>query len=186
MNCEIKKNNYIIRLAEEKDTKEINAYLNKHKKNNCINVTNRAFVNALITPIDYSDLMVRNNLYSFSEEFILVENEEEIEAVISVKVSNNMSRVFVLNLLLCESLDINKLREAVKFLLIELPKRSIISPTKIRTFIGKDNVLAQYWIDIFNQLGFKYETTRNSELESGQSVISLEIDTILDEELTVC
>lgn len=185
MSVEKKVAKYKIRLAVEKDTQRITEYINKYKENNCMKITKRSFVSALVAQDDYSEISLRYNLYNFLEEFILIENDEKIEGLISIKVSQNLSKAFNLNFILFDNLNIDTLNETLNYILINLPNKSIVVPTKIRTFIESDNTLSQYWIDIFNEIGFRYEVTRDYELKNEKSVISLKVDTVLNEELIV-
>lgn len=185
MNIKEKSANYTIRLAEEKDTERIIKYINKHKKDHCMKITKQSFVSPLLNLADYNELSIRYNLYNFLEEFILIEDNDKLEGIISIKVSTNLSRAFNLNFILFHNLNINTLKETLDYILMTLPNRSIIVPTKIRTIIESDNMLTQYWIDIFNEIGFRYKATKKYELQNDKSVISLEIAIVLNEELIV-
>lgn len=176
---------YNLRLATETDTHKIAEYINEYKKNYPNKTTNKSFISALTNLDDYSELNIRYGLYNFSEEFILVESNQKIEGLVSINVPQNLSKVFNLKLILFNNLNINLLKEIINYSLTSLPELSIVAATKIRITVESDTELTQYWIDIFNKLGFTYETTRKYELKSAKSVITLTINTTLSKELIV-
>lgn len=176
-----KQTKFAIRLAEEKDTKNILEFINKYKeKDNVIKESKNIFMNISLPNGYYEDLSLRYNLYNFAEEFILAESNDEIKMLISFGLPTNLSKAFSLNLILYPEENIDLLKEMITFACEILPKVSLICPNKIRASIQEDIDSYGNWLDILKNIGFSYEISRKHEFNVDKSVVSLTLDIILE------
>lgn len=173
---------YKIRLAEENDTRKISEFIEKYKVMDKSDVEKTLFVNDKVRLNDYSKLVVRFYLYNFKEEFIIVENNNEIESLVSIGLPKDKSRAFTLNLMLLKDECIDLIKEIFDFAIFELNEKSIIKPTKIRTFLSLNNKCSDFWINRLKSVGFKYEALRECESKDKRLLISLALSTIIQEE----
>lgn len=181
MNNDKKQNNFIVRLAEEKDTKKIIEFIDRYReKGNVIKESKNVFRNITLPDNYYKDLIIRHNLYNFTEEFILAENNDEIKMLISFGVPTNLSRVFSLNLILYPVENINLLKDMITFACERLPKVSLICPSKIRASIEADINSYVEWVETLKNIGFSYEISKKHEFYVDKSIVSLTLDIILE------
>ena len=179
MNSDYKLNEYSLRLAEEKDTRSIIDFINNKRKNSKLNLEKNLFINVMLNNYNYSSENIRYSLYNFTEEFILIEKYGIINGVIAIDIPQNLSKAATMNLIILDDFIIHKFKEIFKFTLCELDKKSIRDLTKIRVFIEENLEYSEYWIKLYEDLGFVHEVTRAFEIEHRGPIKSMSIDTDL-------
>lgn len=177
------KKEYTIRLANENDTRKISKLLEKYKNIDDISKSKENFfMDAKVNLNVYSKLSIRYYLYNFEQEFIIVEKGDEIWGLVVVALPVDKTKVFNLNVMILNDDAISLVKEIFRFAVSELNKKSVIKPTKIRTFISIDNTLSDFWINKLKNVGFVYEALRECETEDDKVLVSMVLDTIVQEE----
>lgn len=167
---------YCIKLMEEADTKKVIRFINKNLNDKHeFEMSKRIFLSDQILNQEcYNDINVRSSLYNFYEEYIALEKEGEIIALMSLDINrNNLSKVLNLNLVICEETEVSRLHDMVAFATEILPEYSIIEPTKIRTYIRENSLLTEYWKKNLKEAGFSHEVTRENEVDNGVSLTTM-------------
>ncbi|MGG7178447.1 hypothetical protein ACQPU1_12670 [Clostridium paraputrificum] len=167
---------YSVKLIQEQDTKKvirfISSYMNKKNK---LEMSKKVFLSDQILNQEcYNDINIRSGIYNYYEEYIVLEKEKEIIALIGLDINkNNLSKVLNLNLLICEENEIELLQDMFSFAIEILPEYSIIEPTKIRTYIRDNRMFSDYWTNILLKAGFIHEVTRKDEVGNGMSLTTM-------------
>ncbi len=170
---------YRVRLMEECDTKRIIKFINKNMNDKHeLEMSKRIFLSDQILNHEcYNDINIRSSLYNFCEEYIALEKQGEIIALITLDINqNNLSKVLNLNLVICEENEINRLDKIFNFATEILPEYSIIEPTKIRAYIRENGMFTDYWKNNLKEAGFSHEVTRENEVDTGVALTTMIIN----------
>jgi len=167
---------YSIKLIEEADTKRLIKFMNKYMNSKHeFEMSKRIFLSDQILNQEcYNDINIRSSIYNFYEEYIVMEKEGKIAALIALDINrNNLSKVLNLNLIICEEGEMSRLRDMFIFATEILPEYSIVEPTKIRTYIRENGIFTEYWKNKLMEAGFSHEVTRENEVGNGVALTTM-------------
>lgn len=166
---------YKIRLAEEKDFKKIVYFFKdcNFKNNAKESELSAYFMNPLLNEKYYfSELLLRNNLYNYREESILLEEDNELKGILNLHIPQ-ISKLMVANVsLFVLPNDENIIVDIFNFAVKELPLKAVIEPTKIRIQI-LDNISNKNDIlKLLIQAGFIKEMKLRNELGFDKNILT--------------
>lgn len=165
-----------IRLAEEKDFKAIIDFL---KENNPVKgYTANAnlklvYINPLLSQKSYfKELVIRNNLYNYKEEFVLYEEDKNIRGIVAFNVPQlGKQRTLPISCFIIPD-DEDLISDIFEFAVRELSVNAIIEPTKIRILIVDSIKEREKLVDILENCKFQYELTLKNELGIEKNALS--------------
>lgn len=172
------KDSYIIRFAEEKDTKKIYDFIDLKIKENRID-----FISPKTSIDYYNESLIRSNLYSFMEDFIVLENNNEIKSMISFGLPNTLSKYVNLNLVILE--DKKYLSELIEFAKNNLHKMSVVEPVNINILLSIKEDNHNVWKKHFEEVGFKVVDRSPYEIGVEGEVASLQQKILVEKELAI-
>lgn len=122
------------------------------------------YLNPILLPNqEYKDVVIRQKLFSFSEELFLLREKDELSGLVTIGVpiiQKGKSKAGVINLIIIKKEDII-FKSLIKYALMIFPIFSIVEPTKINFLSEKEDE------DIISHLkenGFVSEETRKNEI----------------------
>ena len=155
--------NQMIRLAEEKDIRLVVAYIHKQKDEQ------DQFIDPIACDEEHFHVSnIRSNLYQCSEEFLLLEDQDGVQAMILFGINaNSNSRVAQVHAVLMNQPDVALLKLMFDSACHLLPVFSIVEPTKLRVQFEKkkNDEAADWWQHAFCFSGFAAEPLRINELD---------------------
>lgn len=151
------KNGYKLSLADEKDIKDILDFIENYSKNN------KYYNNPLVKLDEYTDLGIRNALYNYSEEYILIKNDNRINGIITIfysKYKNN--NVGYIGLVMA---DLNLLEDVVEYIKLSLKDLMVDRIDKIKYITTEQNEFEKILSKSIEEVGFKYEGILGKEID---------------------
>jgi len=136
------------KLAHESDIRKILDFLQNYKET--LN-----YYSPYINEGDYSELVLRSKLFSFSEEFFILEKKGVIQGCLGIQMPINQSfTAAAINIILCPE---NELEHLLKYSISILSKTSVCPITKIRFIARNENSKDDLIANIVIKCGFIYE-----------------------------
>lgn len=166
---------YNIRLAEEKDFKKLVGFINKHDPRNskANDGVSMLYVNPLINNNSYfRELALRDSLYNFREEFILVEQDDEIQGMLTINIpyqGRSLSANVSFFVFPCHS---EMLFDAIDFAVEQLPIHAIVAPTKLRLLVSHHGTGKENLLELITKAGFCQEIVLKNELGFDKDILS--------------
>jgi len=156
-----------IRLAVEEDLRAIMEFLHPYGvPGGTVVARPEAIVhfNPLLHPQNYREVGVRYNLYNFTEEFVLLERDGGIEALMALKAPRHGGGLALEVNLWIFRRDCPAVAQMVDYAVSEVPRAALVRPTKLRLSLAADAPETPELTALLERLGFKLEYRGEDEL----------------------
>ncbi len=123
----------------------------------------------LILSGEYSELVLRQKLFAFSEEFFLLKKNSKIEGLMSISVPDNLKKFgAIVKLLICPR---EFLSELFRYSRNYFPYLSVRDITKLEVYELSSNRVDQFLIDFLDKEKFNVEAKLKDEAGFGNDLI---------------
>lgn len=165
---------YSLSIAQEENLRNIESFIKSMEDPSKVQERIVFYVNPLIMQGEYSELVLRQKLFAFSEEFFLLRKDSEIKGMISISLPVHPKEFgATLRLVICPEKFLNELFKYSRDYLLYLAVRDI---SKIE-FYETNTVLVN---DIFKKFlleeGFAKEGELKNELGFGKDLVIYSLD----------
>lgn len=151
------KDGYKIQVADERNIEEILDFINHYLKNK------NYYDNPLKKVSEYTDVDIRNSLYGYSEEFILVKKEGKIEGIVTVLYSkyenNNIAYIGLI------MIDLDLLEDVIEYIKTDLQKLMVNRVSKVKYITTEQNKFNISLSKLIEKMDFKYEGSLEKEID---------------------
>lgn len=161
--------NYSMYIAQENDIRELENFLKVNLDNKKIENNFIIYKNPVILSGEYSELSLRQKLFSYNEEFFLLKNKNEIEGLLSISlpIFYNIYES-VIKLIIT---PINFFKDLLRYSINYLPFLVIRDITKISVYESNYEILNNTLKDLLINEGFKKEGELKNELGFGKDLV---------------
>lgn len=156
-------------IAQENDIRELENFLKVNLDNKKIENNFIIYKNPVILSGEYSELSLRQKLFSYNEEFFLLKNKNEIEGLLSISlpIFYNIYES-VIKLIIT---PINFFKDLLRYSINYLPFLVIRDITKISVYESNYEILNNTLKDLLINEGFKKEGELKNELGFGKDLV---------------
>lgn len=160
---------YSLSVAQEDNLRDIESFIKSMEDLSKVQEGIVFYKNPLIVQGEYSELVLRQKLFAFSEEFFLLRKDSEIKGMISISLPSN-PKEFGATIKLFISPQ-NYLKELFKYSRDYLPYLAVKDISKIEFYETNTEPVDSFLSNFILKAGFRKEAELKDELSFGKDLI---------------
>ncbi len=159
---------YFLSIGQEDNLRDIENFIEFSETLSGVRREIVFYKNPLVLSGEYSELVLRQKLFAFSEEFFLLKRNSKIEGLMSVSVPDNLKKFgAIVKLLICPR---EFLSELFRYSRNYFPYLSVRDITKLEVYELSSNRLDQFLIDFLDKEKFNVEAKLKDEAGFGNDL----------------